>query len=302
MSIRKEDILNTGNLELLARKAVEGFITGYHRSPFHGFSVEFAEHRPYNSGESTRNIDWRLYGRTDKLFVKRYEEETNLRCQIVIDTSSSMQVESEGMSKLQYAVWASAVFLEILKKQRDASGLAFFDDHIHDLTKIASSSRHYRELIYKLEPYLKYSNAQRDTRIADVLHQIANQLHKRSMVVIFTDFFEHDRDVDGLFDAINHLKHQHHEVIVFHTTHQPSEVDFEFPSVPLQFEDPETGESIRVQPSDVKEEYIKRITTYNQEIKLKMSQYKVDFVLADTSKDVAHALIPFLVKRRKMST
>jgi uncharacterized protein (DUF58 family) len=303
VKINKEDILNTGNLELLAKKAVEGFITGYHKSPFHGFSVEFAEHRQYNNGESTKNIDWKLYGRTDKLFVKRYEEETNLRCQIIIDTSSSMQIEhKEDLSKLQYAVWCTAVFLQMLKKQRDASGMCFFDEKVNEYTKIASSSRHYRELLFKLEPYLTYDNKNKPTNIANVLHSIANQLHKRSLVVLFTDFFEHNRDVDHLFDAIKHLKYNNHEVIVFHTVHKPSEVEFDFPSVPMSFQDAESGEILKVQPAEIKNQYQKAIKEYNQYIKLKMSQYKVDFVVADTSETVAHALIPFLVKRRKMST
>ncbi len=173
MKINKEDILNTGNLELLAKKAVEGFITGYHKSPFHGFSVEFAEHRQYNSGESTKNIDWKLFGRTDKLYVKRYEEETNLRCQILIDTSSSMQIEhKEGLNKLQYALWCSAVLLQLLKKQRDASGLCFFDNMIIDYTKIASSSRHYKELMFKLEHYLEYNSEFKKTNISDTISML----------------------------------------------------------------------------------------------------------------------------------
>ncbi len=303
MKIKKEDILNTGNLELLAKKAVEGFITGYHKSPFHGFSVEFAEHRQYNNGESTKNIDWKLYGRSDKLFVKRYEEETNLRCQIIIDTSSSMQIEQkESLSKLQFSIWTAAVFLQMLKKQRDASGLCFFEEEIQEYTKIASSSRHYKELIFKLEPYLSYQSRNKKTNIASVLHSIANQLHKRSLVVLFTDFFEQNRDVEHLFDAIKHLKYNNHEVIVFHTVHKPSEVDFDFPSVPVSFEDAESGEIIKVQPSEIKADYKQAIADYNQDIKLKMSQYKVDFVVADTADSVAHAIIPFLVKRKKMST
>jgi len=131
--IRPEDILHTGNLELLAKKAVEGFITGFHKSPFHGFSVEFAEHRQYNPGESTKNIDWKLYGRTDKLYNKRFDEETNLRCQFILDVSSSMQIaQKEGLSKLQYAIWTTAVFSQLLKKQRDASGICFCDDEIKE--------------------------------------------------------------------------------------------------------------------------------------------------------------------------
>jgi len=303
MKIKPEDILNTGNLELLAKKAVEGFITGFHKSPFHGFSVEFAEHRQYNPGEDTKNIDWKLYGRTDKVYVKRYEEETNLRCQIIIDVSSSMQIVPEkGLSKLQYSIWSAAVFLQMLKKQRDATGLCYFNNAIISNTKIASSSRHYKELMYSLQDYLSYKSERSATDSASVLHSIANQIHRRSMVILFTDFFETNRNTEELFDAIKHLKHNKHEVMVFHTLHAPGEINFDFPSVPLTFEDAETGEMLKVQPSEVKESYLENIANYNRDIKLKMSQYKIDFIEADTSKTVEHSLIPFLVKRKKMTT
>ncbi len=302
MQIKKEDIVHTGNLELLAKKAVEGFITGYHKSPFHGFSVEFAEHRQYNSGESTKNIDWKLYGRTDKLYVKRFEEETNLRCQILIDVSSSMQIEDKDcLSKLQYSIWTSAVFLQLLKKQRDASGICFFDSEIKEYTKLASSSRHYKELLFKLEPYLTYNSSNKTTDIAAALHDIARQMHRRSMIVLFTDFFEEGRDLTNLLDAIKHLKHNKHEVIVFHTIHKPSEYYFDFPSAPLTFEDAETGELLKLQPNEVREQYVASIEEYTRNLRLKMSQYKIDYVEADTSKGVEHALIPFLVKRKKMN-
>jgi uncharacterized protein (DUF58 family) len=302
MKISKEDILHTGNLELLAKKAVEGFITGFHKSPFHGFSVEFAEHRQYNPGESTKNIDWKLYGRTDKLYTKRFDEETNLRCQFLIDVSSSMQIEhKETLSKLQYAIWTTAVFTQILRKQRDASGVCFFDTEIKNYSKIASSSRHYKELIYQLEPYLDYKSEQKTTDISETIHTIASQIHKRSLVVLFTDFLEDGRDLEKLFDAIKHLKHGKHEVIVFHTLHQPSELDFDYGSHPVTFEDAETGETLKLQPNDVRDLYTENMNKYMSDIKSKLSQYKIDYVKADTSKPIEHALIPFLVKRKRMN-
>lgn len=301
MQIDKADIVNVGNLELLAKKAVEGFITGFHKSPFHGFSVEFAEHRQYNSGESTKNIDWRLYGRTDKLFIKQYEEETNLRCQFIIDTSSSMQVDpGSDLSKLQYSIWCSSVFLQMLKKQRDASSLCFFDDQIKEFTKMASSGRHYRELFIRLQDYLKYHSESKLTDITSTLHTIANQVHRRSMIILFTDFFEPGRKVDKLFDAVKHLKHNKHEVIVFNTVHRPTEIDFDYGVAPITFEDPETGERLKLQPSDVKTSYKQKVDDYFKDLSMRFSQYKIDFVEADTSKKVEHALIPFLIKRKKM--
>jgi len=302
MKISKEDILHTGNLELLAKKAVEGFITGLHKSPFHGFSVEFAEHRQYNQGESTKNIDWKLYGRTDKLYTKRIDEETNLRCQFLIDVSSSMQIEHKGtLSKLQYAIWTTAVFTQMLKKQRDASGLCFFDSEIKEYTKIGSSGRHYKELIHQLEPYLGYKSELHTTDISETLHTIASQIHKRSLVVLFTDFLEDGRDLEKLFDSIKHLKHGKHEVIVFNTMHKPSEVDFDYGSHPMTFEDAETGEKIKLQPNDVRDVYTKNMDEYLKTVKSKLNQFKIDYIEADTSKPVEHALIPFLVKRKRMN-
>ena len=301
MIIRKQDILNTGNLELLAKKAVEGFVTGYHKSPFHGFSVEFAEHRQYNPGESTKNIDWKLYGRTDKLYTKRFDEETNLRCQFLIDVSSSMQIEQkEELSKLQFSIWATAVLSQILKKQRDASGLCFFDNEIVEYSKVASSARHYREVTTSLSKFLNYKSSEKTTNISDTLHTIASQIHRRSMVVLFTDFFEEGRDIDKLFDAIKHLKHNKHEVLVFHVLHTPTELDFNFGNVPMTFRDPENGEEIKVQPTELRAIYQERVSDYTQNIKSKLNQYKIDYSIADTSKPLEQSIIPFLVKRRKM--
>ncbi|MFT4826890.1 MAG: hypothetical protein ACI96L_000168 [Paracoccaceae bacterium] len=299
--IRPEDILYTGNLELLAKKAVEGFITGFHKSPYHGFSVEFAEHRQYNPGESTKNIDWKLYGRTDKLYNKRFDEETNLRCQFIVDVSSSMQIpQKEGLSKLQYAIWSVAVFSQLLKKQRDASGVCFFDQEIKEYTKIASSGRHYKELLYKLEKYLSYDTEQRSTDISATLHAIASQIHRRSLVVLFTDFFQEGKDLESMFDAIKHLKHNKHEVIVFHTLHRRTELDFDFGIGPLTLEDAETGEKLKLTPEEVKVDYMKAVSSYTAEIKSRLSQYKIDYVEADAAESVDKALLAFLLKRKRM--
>ncbi len=300
--INQEDILQTGNLELLARHAVEGFITGFHKSPFHGFSVEFAEHRQYNSGESIRHLDWRLYGRTDKLFVKRYEEETNLRCRILIDSSSSMQLKTEqGLSKLQYSAWCAATFITLLKKQRDAAGISTFDNEIVYSSNISSSGRHYRALMSELSNLLHYKSEQKGTDISTILHQVADQMHKRSMIVLFTDLLTANTDHEALFDAIQHLKHNKHELIIFNTLDFPSELELDYGKQVVSFQDLETGERVRVQPNEVQEMYSERVKSYLKELKLKCSQYKVDFVEADTSKGVEFSMIPFLVKRNRIS-
>lgn len=302
MKISAKDILQTGNLDLLARKTVEGFITGLHKSPFHGFSVEFAEHRQYNPGESTKNIDWKLYGRTDKLYNKRFDEETNLRCQFLIDTSSSMQIAQKGgLSKLQYSLWTTAVLLQILKKQRDASGICFFENEIKEYTKIASSARHYKELIYTIDKYMDYQSPQANTQISETLHTIAAQIHKRSMVVIFTDFFEEGRDLDAVFEAIKHLKYRKHEVIVFHTLHHASELQFEYGNAPITFEDAESGKQLKLSPLEVKELYQSKMQAYTQKLQSKFNQYKIEYVAADTAQSVEKTVIPFLLKRKAMT-
>lgn len=302
MKITKEDILDTGNLELLAKKAVEGFITGIHKSPFHGFSVEFAEHRQYYQGESTKNIDWKLYGRTDKLYNKIFNEETNLRCQFLIDVSSSMQMTSkDGFSKLQHAIWSTAVLTQILKKQRDASGICFFDNEIKEYTKIGSSGRHYKELIYKLNSYLKYKSAAETTDISSILHTIAAQIHKRSMIILFTDFLEKGRELEPIFEAIKHLKHNKHEVIVFQTIHRTSELDFDYENRPMTFEDLETGAEIKLLPSEVKDAYVAKMKKFNVALKSKLNQYKIEYSLVDTSGDIKNTILPFLLKRKSMT-
>ena len=178
---------------MLARQLVEGFITGLHKSPYHGFSVEFAEHRLYNYGESTRHIDWKVFAKTDRLYTKRYEEETNLRCRILIDASSSMQHKGGAeLSKLQCSTWCAAVFLQLLKKQRDAVGLDVFDETIFQSSSMASSGRHYRDLMLKLSNLLSHSSSNKTTDLPKAIHQLARQMHRRSMVVIFTDLLSQE--------------------------------------------------------------------------------------------------------------
>jgi len=209
------EVRDLGNLELLAKQVVEGFIIGLHKSPFHGFSVEFAEHRLYNPGESTKNIDWKVFARTDKLFTKRFEEETNLRCQIVIDASSSMYFPKESESnKLQFSSLAAAALMNLLKKQRDAFGLSIFDSAVRNHTKAKSSTAHYRLLLTYLDKLLNNPEDNKTTAAAQALHQIADSIHRRSLVVIFSDMFEQSEATDQLFSALQHLKHNKHEVIL----------------------------------------------------------------------------------------
>ncbi len=293
-----------GNLELLAKQVVEGFITGLHKSPFHGFSVEFSEHRLYNTGESTKNIDWKLYGKTDKLFVKRYEEETNLRCRIIIDTSSSMLFpykDKNIQSKLLFSVYSAAALIHLLRKQRDAAGLTFFSEDIELHTEAKMSSTHSRLLYAHLNKLLSENQPlNKKTNSAQLLHLISEKIHKRSLVVLFSDMFSSE-EPERLFSALQHLKHNKHEVILFHVTDKAHETDFDYHNRPYKFIDMETGETIKLNPNDVRDYFVSLSKSYIEELKLKCGQYKIDFVQADVNSDFKDILIPYLIKRSKMN-
>lgn len=295
-----------GNLELLARQVVEGFIIGLHKSPFHGFSVEFAEHRLYNPGESTRDIDWKVYARTDKLFVKKFEEETNLRCQIVVDASSSMYFpESENPSKgyinkLRFSSLAAASLMNLLKKQRDAFGLSIFDEDVKTHTQCKSSTMHYRLLLSYLQQLIDNPERNRITSTAKALHTIADSIHKRSMVIIFSDMLEQNDNLEAIFSALQHLKYNKHEVVLFHVVDQAKEVDFQFDNRPYLFIDMETGEKVRLQSNQVKEQYVRQMKEYKEALKFKCLQYKIDFVEADINQGFQKILQSYLVKRTRM--
>ncbi|MEM1328387.1 MAG: DUF58 domain-containing protein [Bacteroidota bacterium] len=298
------DVRDLGNLELLAKQVVEGFIIGLHKSPFHGFSVEFAEHRIYNEGQSTKNIDWKVYARTDKLFTKRFEEETNLRCQIVIDASSSMyfpDMQKGEMNKLGFSVLAAAALMNLLKKQRDAFGLSIFDEEVKQHTRCKLSTSHYRLLLTYLEQLIQEPQLNKTTSAAKALHQIADSINKRSLVVIFSDMFEHGEQSEALFSALQHLKHNKHEVVLFHVVDKAKEMDFKFENRPYVFIDMETGDRVKLQPNQVKEEYIRQVQQFKADLKLKCMQYKIDFVEADIKEGFRPVLQSYLVKRSKMN-
>jgi uncharacterized protein (DUF58 family) len=288
-----------GNIEFLAKQLVEGFITGQHKSPFHGFSVEFAEHRAYNTGESTRHIDWRAFAKTDKLFVKRYEEETNLRCYLLLDTSSSMFFPESNTGKLTFSSMAAACIAYLLQKQKDAVSLTTFSDQIEIETPVRSTSGHIYSIFQYLDGLLKLPKNGRKTGIVNVLHNISEKIHKRSLVVIFSDMFENFENKDELFSALQHLKHNKHEVLLFHVTDMAKERDFDFEDRPYEFTDLETGEKLKLQPAEVKEQYKMAVTTYFSEIKLRCMQYKIDFIEADINEGFDKILSAFLMKRNK---
>lgn len=291
------------NLEFLATQIVEGFITGLHRSPYHGFSVEFAEHRVYNTGESTKHVDWKLYARTEKMFIKQYEEETNLRSHIVIDTSSSMlfPYKSDKISKLHFSIYCAAALIHMFRKQRDASGLCLFSDKIETLTGTKLTSTHIQLMYSYLRDLLK-ENAiplNKPTATSEVLHQLADSIGKRSLVVIFTDMFSNG-NTEELFSALQHLRYNKHEVILFHVKDKRMEEQFEFSNRPHIFVDMESGREIKFSPNEIRETYKQKIAEFYQELKLKCGQYQVDFVEADINEGFKNVLLPYLIKRSKL--
>jgi uncharacterized protein (DUF58 family) len=289
------------NLEFLAKQVVEGFITGLHKSPYHGFSVEFAEHRLYNAGESIRNMDWKVYARTGRLYTKRYEEETNLRCRLVIDASSSMYYpQNSKQNKIRFSILAAASVMYLMKKQRDAFGLSIFSDKV-DLHTDARSTQVHRKLLFTyLEKLLKEENKNRHTSAAASLHEIAENIHKRSLVLIFSDMMDNTQQQDELFSALQHLKYNNHEVVLFHVTDKSSEMDFNFENRPYEFVDLETGERLKLQANKVKEHYVQQMHEYYHRLKLKCSQYKIDLVEADVKQPYRQVLLPYLMKRQKL--
>ncbi|TKC05649.1 DUF58 domain-containing protein [Pedobacter polaris] len=298
-----ENLQLSSNLELLARQVVEGFITGLHKSPFHGFSVEFAEHRLYNTGDSVKNIDWKLFAKTDKLFSKRYEEETNLRCQFVIDTSSSMYFPADKYNKLIFAVQSTACLMYLLKKQRDAFGLSLFTDQVGLNTQAKSTNTHQKYLFAQLEQVLQQPKMNIQTNLALALHQIAELIHKRSLVIVFSDMLQtvHDEDkISALFSSLQHLKFNKHEVVIFNVTDKSKEVDFDFANRPYEFIDMETGTVLKVHTSKVKDAYLAQMKDYRQKLTLKCAQYKIDMVDADINEGFDHILQAYLIKRQKM--
>lgn len=300
MKIDLEKVRETSRFDLLAKQLVEGFITGLHKSPYHGFSVEFAEHKLYNTGESIRNIDWKVYARTDKLFTKRYEEETNLRCSILIDNSSSMYYPVKNYGKITFSVLAAASLAYLLQKQRDAFGVTTFSEDIEYQSQVKSTSSHLHKLFIQFQQMLKEDHSAKKTSIPSVLHQIAKKIHKRSLVIIFSDMFDNINNVNELLAALHHLKHNRHEVLLIHVTDIATERDFEFDDKPHEFVDLETNEKIKINPYDVKDSYVKDLKTFYNDIKLKCNQFKIDFIEADINEDFNKVLASYLIKRSKM--
>ena len=297
----------SSNIELFANQIVEGFITGKHKSPFHGFSVEFAEHSAYNPGQNTKHVDWKLYARTDKLYNKKYEEETNLRCQLIIDGSSSMYYpvikdpDFNKPNKLFFAIYGAAVMMNLLKRQRDAVGLSIYSDKLDLHTPTKTTHRHHRILHSELDKLLSENiSTSKLTNSSTALHQISELLHRRSLVIIFTDFIHPEKTLDEQFEAFKHLKHNKHEVVLFYLTEPKTEINFEFNNRPHKFIDIENNEELNLNPNLLKEKYQNYSKLFLKELKLNCFKYKIDFVEVDINKGFDNLLNSYLLKRQKM--
>lgn len=298
-----EKISSFQHLELLANQIVEGFISGMHKSPFHGFSAEFAEHKVYNVGESTKHIDWKLFAKTDRLYTKKFEEDTNLRCHIIIDNSSSMHYPKLRdkanffENKIGFSVLASAVLMNLLKKQRDAIGLSVFSDTYEYYAPEKGSDRHHRMVLNALENLLEKPKVQKSTDTIKFLHQIAEKIHRRSMIILFTDMFQLGKE-EALFNALQHLKHNKHKVVLFHVIDNKTELNFDFDNAPRKFIDLETGDEVNIFADNVKNEYENGVNSYFKKLALTCAQNKIKYVAVGVEDSFEKVLTTYLVEKQ----
>jgi uncharacterized protein (DUF58 family) len=298
-----EKISSFQHLELLANQVVEGFISGMHKSPFHGFSAEFAEHKVYNPGESTKHIDWKLFAKPTGFITKRYEEETNLRCHLIIDNSSSMHYPKLKDSQLFYenkigfSVLASAVLMNLLKKQRDAVGLSVYSDNYEYYAPEKGSDRHHRMILNKLESLLENSKTPKSTDTISFLHQIAEKIHRRSMIILFTDMFQSGNE-EALFTALQHLKHNKHKIVLFHVIDEKTELNFDFDAAPRKFIDLESGEEINIFADNIKETYENQVSNYFKKVAITCAQNKIKYVPVSVGANFEKILTTYLVEKQ----
>jgi len=289
------------NMELRARLVVEGFITGLHKSPYHGFSVEFAEHRPYNSGDALRHVDWKVYAKTDRYYVKQYEEETNLRHYVVLDTSPSMRFcHSGSLSKLEYGTYLSAALHYMMVRQRDATGLIAFDSRIHTMLRPGSTARYLRQVLAQLEQILSNPRQVRETGAARALHEVAKRIHRRSLVVIISDLYETADAQESVIRALRHLRHQGHEVLIFHVLESATERLFNLPDRPVILRDMESGEEMPLHPAQLREAYVEKMSRICDDLKRQCLRHDINYVELDTAVPYDTALTAYLNKRHNL--
>jgi len=279
------------NIEFFARQVVEGFITGKHKSPYHGFSVEFAEHKFYNPGESTRHIDWKLYGKTDRLYVKRYQEETNLRANIILDTSKSMTYNSDKVSKLEYANLLTAALSYLMIHQQDAAGLIKFSNKINSYIRPKSRPSHLNIIMNNLNDF----ETGNDTKIELVLHEMADRINKRGLVILISDLFD---DPNQIMNGLKHFRHKNQEVIVFHLLDR-KELTFDF-NTRTKFLDMETGLEIDTEPWKIRDSYTKKIKGLQNFYRARCGKNLIDYVPIFTDQSLDLCLTEYVNKRKKL--
>ncbi len=279
------------NLSLVARSVVEGFITGLHRSPYHGFSVEFSGHREYAPGDNLRHIDWQAYGRTDRYYVKQYEEETNLRCHILLDASASMGYGSGKVTKYEYGAYLAASLAYLMIRQRDSVGLVVFDRDIRLRIPPGSTTAHLDRLLVQLEE----TQPSATTGIAETFHALAENIKKRGLIIVISDLFDDEREV---FRALRHFRQKKHEVAIFHVL-DPYELEFPF-SRTSNFLDVETPERMEVDPRYVRAEYLREINEFLENYRRGCAEGFMEYVLADTKTPFETLLTSYLAKRKRL--
>ena len=289
--LRPETVALLNSMSLRARLVVEGYIIGHHRSPYHGFSVEFAEHRSYGPGDEIKHIDWKLFGKTDRLYVKRYEEETNLRAHIILDTSKSMLYSSAEVSKLSYANSLAASLSYLMINQQDAVGIAKFSDKIDTFIPPKARPSHLNLILSQLDD--KYSGY--DTQIGIVLHELADRIRKRGMVILISDLLDKP---ENIIKGLKHFRHQNQEVIVFHIKDR-KESEFDF-NTRTKFFDMETGEEIVTEPWHIRSNYNELISKLESNYKSNCRENLIDYVPLFTDQSLDIGITEYLKKRSKL--
>ena len=289
--LQPEVISSVKNLELVARLVVEGYLTGKHRSPFHGFSVEFSQHRPYMPGDNLRFIDWKVFGRTDRHYIKQFEEETNLRCHILLDVSKSMQYTRDKITKAQYASYLSAGLTYLMLQQRDSTGLVLFDDEIKRIIPARSVLSHLNVILQAIDK-VEYGS---DTNISAALHKVAEQIRKRGLIILISDLLD---EPQAILNGLKHFRHNKHEILVFHII-DPKELEFDF-SGDVLFEDLESKDKLKTQPRYIQEIYKQKFGEYLDYLKVNFSNNRIDYQQLFTSTPYDKALTEYLLKRKRM--
>ena len=289
--LRPDVVSRLANMELRARLIVEGFIAGLHRSPYHGFSVEFAEYRQYDSGESTRNVDWKIYAKTDRYYVKVFEDETNLRATLLMDGSASMDYGSGGVSKLRYATLLGAALGYLMIAQRDAVGLVVFDERIRTFLPHRSVRKHLLLLLGALDRVEPGAR----TSISSALHDMAERVKRRGLMILFSDLLDEPSEVMA---GLKHFRHRGHEVVVFHIL-DPTEITLDFHGE-VRFVDKETGERLRTRPWFIGGEYRRSVGEWISGLERECKENAIDYNMVTTETPFDHALVSYLNKRRRL--